>query len=46
MGVQDRSPYICAVRLGIRRIAFLELQMMVGEGLPYFAWRVLKTVNA
>lgn len=35
MGVQDRSLYICAVRSGMRRIAFLELQMMLGEGLPY-----------
>jgi len=46
VGRPDSSPYICAVRSGMRSIAFSKLKMMIGEGCRTSAWRVLKTVTA
>lgn len=46
MGGQGSSPYICTGRSGIRSIAFLELKMMIREGLPYLRLEGLENCNS
>ena len=43
---QGGSPYLCTVRSGMRSIAFWELKIMIGEGLPYLHLEGLENFNS